>query len=148
MLSPMEIQGVGGVSLNEHWERHHGGAAQAYLGSCVPGFPNFFTLMGPNTVTGHHSVIYTVECQINFLVRLITPILRRPRDVTVRARDAGRRARGFRVVAARAGEVGLEFRLHELGIGSTDGRQYRHVSAVSVLVLVAERVYSGRRFRV
>ena len=32
--------------------------------------------MGPNTVTGHLSVIYTVECQINFALRLITPILK------------------------------------------------------------------------
>lgn len=31
--------------------------------------------MGPNTVTGHLSVIYTVECQINFVLRLIEPIL-------------------------------------------------------------------------
>jgi hypothetical protein len=29
-----------------------------------------------NTVTGHLSVIYTVECQINFTLRLIAPILR------------------------------------------------------------------------
>jgi hypothetical protein len=31
--------------------------------------------MGPNTVTGHLSVIYTVECQINFTLRLLTPLL-------------------------------------------------------------------------
>jgi hypothetical protein len=31
--------------------------------------------MGPNTVTGHLSVIYTVECQINFTLRLIAPLL-------------------------------------------------------------------------
>ncbi len=32
--------------------------------------------MGPNTVTGHLSVIYTVECQINFTLRLLEPILK------------------------------------------------------------------------
>lgn len=42
----------------------------------VPDFPNFFVLMGPNTVTGHLSVIYTVECQINFTLRLLEPILK------------------------------------------------------------------------
>jgi hypothetical protein len=31
--------------------------------------------MGPNTVTGHLSVIYTVECQINFILRLLTPLI-------------------------------------------------------------------------
>ncbi|KAK3117654.1 hypothetical protein LTR53_000782 [Teratosphaeriaceae sp. CCFEE 6253] len=76
MLFPMEITGQNGVTLNEHWDTHHQGSAQAYFGTCVPGFPNFFTLMGPNTVTGHLSVIYTVECQINFVLRLVEPILK------------------------------------------------------------------------
>jgi cation diffusion facilitator CzcD-associated flavoprotein CzcO len=75
MLSPMEIIGQNKISLNAHWDSTHRGAAQAYLGTCIPGFPNFFTLMGPNTVTGHLSVIYTVECQINFMLSLIGPII-------------------------------------------------------------------------
>lgn len=32
--------------------------------------------MGPNTVSGHLSVIYTTECQINFTMRVIAPIVR------------------------------------------------------------------------
>jgi hypothetical protein len=32
-------------------------------------------LMGPNTLSGHLSVIYTTECQINFTIRIIRPIL-------------------------------------------------------------------------
>jgi len=76
MLFPMQIYGQNGISLNEHWDINHKGAAQAYLGTCIPNFPNFFTLMGPNTVTGHLSVIYTVECQINFVLRLLDPIIR------------------------------------------------------------------------
>lgn len=32
-------------------------------------------LMGPNTLSGHLSVIYTTECQINFTIRIIKPIL-------------------------------------------------------------------------
>lgn len=31
--------------------------------------------MGPNTLSGHLSVLYTTECQINFVVRVIRPIL-------------------------------------------------------------------------
>lgn len=76
MLFPMKIIGQNGISLNEHWDAHHKGAAQAYFGTCIPSFPNFFTLMGPNTVTGHLSVIYTVECQINFVLRLMGPVLK------------------------------------------------------------------------
>lgn len=76
MLFPMEIHGRGGTSLQAFWDEHHQGAAQAYLGTCIPNFPNFFTLMGPNTVTGHLSVIYTVECQINFMLRLLDPLIK------------------------------------------------------------------------
>ncbi|EME88035.1 uncharacterized protein MYCFIDRAFT_85932 [Pseudocercospora fijiensis CIRAD86] len=75
MLYPMEIIGENGVSLNEYWNKQHDGAAQAYLGTSVPGFKNFFVMVSPNTVTGHLSVIYTVECQINYVLRLIEPIL-------------------------------------------------------------------------
>jgi cation diffusion facilitator CzcD-associated flavoprotein CzcO len=76
MLFPMEIYGQNNLSLQKFWDENHQGAAQAYLGTCIPGFPNFFTLMGPNTVTGHLSVIYTVECQINFILRLIEPLIK------------------------------------------------------------------------
>ncbi|EFQ94676.1 hypothetical protein PTT_07549 [Pyrenophora teres f. teres 0-1] len=76
MLFPMEIVGRDGISLHEHWDKTSSGAAQAYFGTVVPNFPNFFILMGPNTVTGHLSVIYTVECQINFTLRLLEPILK------------------------------------------------------------------------
>ncbi|KAM0717731.1 hypothetical protein Q7P37_007583 [Cladosporium fusiforme] len=76
MLFPMEIHGQNGVGLNDYWDSHFQGAAQAYLGTSVPGFPNFFTLMGPNTVTGHLSVIYTVECQINYTLRLLDPLIK------------------------------------------------------------------------
>jgi len=41
----------------------------------VPGFPNMFMLMGPNTVTGHYSVIYTSECAINFTIRIARLVL-------------------------------------------------------------------------
>ena len=58
------------------WNKTSQGVAQAYFGTVVPHFPNFFILMGPNSVTGHLSVIYTVECQINFTLRLLDPIFK------------------------------------------------------------------------
>ncbi|TVS12873.1 MAG: NAD(P)/FAD-dependent oxidoreductase [Wenzhouxiangella sp.] len=41
---------------------------RAYKGCTVPGFPNFFTLLGPNTALGHNSVILMIEGQIRYLV--------------------------------------------------------------------------------
>src|ERR1700748_278611 len=51
------------------------GSPEAYLGTCLSGFPNSFVLMGPNTLSGHLSVMYTTECQIGFILRVIQPIL-------------------------------------------------------------------------
>lgn len=86
-LFPMEVRGEGGVSLEEHWREANDGSPCAYLGTMVSGFPNFFVLMGPNTVTGHLSVLFTTECQINYVNRLIAPILGALRPGRFRARE-------------------------------------------------------------
>ncbi|KAH7162053.1 hypothetical protein B0J13DRAFT_463478 [Dactylonectria estremocensis] len=79
-LFPMNIQGENGVGLTDHWDRVSEGASSAYLGTCVSGFPNFFIMMGPNTLSGHLSVIYTTECQINFTMRVIAPVMQALRN--------------------------------------------------------------------
>ncbi len=56
-LAPMEISGVGGASLQERWK----GGARAYLGLCVPDFPNLFVVYGPNTNLGGSSIIGMLE---------------------------------------------------------------------------------------
>ena len=48
-LAPFEIRGRGGRDLNEAWAE----GAEAYLGSTVAGFPNWFIVFGPNTALGH-----------------------------------------------------------------------------------------------
>lgn len=58
------------------WKKYNEGLPQAYYGTCVAGFPNFFIMMGPNTVNGHLSVIFSSECQINFALNMLDPILR------------------------------------------------------------------------
>lgn len=68
-LSSFEVRGRGGRLLSEVW---NGDDGRAYLGLTVPGFPNFFTLYGPNTQTGHGgSLIHTVECQLEYLDGLL-----------------------------------------------------------------------------
>ena len=63
-LAPMTINGVGGRSLNDEWH----GAARAYLGIAVAGFPNLFLMYGPNTNLGHNSIIFMIECQTNYIL--------------------------------------------------------------------------------
>ncbi|MDO9527133.1 MAG: NAD(P)-binding domain-containing protein [Gemmobacter sp.] len=69
MISSYETIGRGGKRLRDEWDDDN---ARAYLGSTVPGFPNFFTLLGPNTGLGHGgSVITPVESQIHYIMKLL-----------------------------------------------------------------------------
>ncbi len=45
-LFPMEIRGRGRQGVTELWSKD---GARAYLGTLLPGFPNFFMIYGPNT---------------------------------------------------------------------------------------------------
>jgi 4-hydroxyacetophenone monooxygenase len=45
-LFPMEIRGRGQKGVAELWSKD---GARAYLGTLLPGFPNFFMIYGPNT---------------------------------------------------------------------------------------------------
>jgi cation diffusion facilitator CzcD-associated flavoprotein CzcO len=62
--SPMEVIGQGGVTLDEQWSP----AANAYNGTATPNFPNLFFLLGPNTGTGHNSVVLMAEAQARHVV--------------------------------------------------------------------------------
>lgn len=70
---PIPVRGNKGTTIREYYEAEKG--AKAYLGTSIPGFPNFFTILGPNTATGHASVIYTSEIQAKYITQLIKPIL-------------------------------------------------------------------------
>ena len=68
-----ELIGQYGLSLSQYYGSK--GGPEAYLGTAIPGFPNFFTILGPNTATGHASAIFTEECQINYILQLLGPLL-------------------------------------------------------------------------
>jgi cation diffusion facilitator CzcD-associated flavoprotein CzcO len=64
MPSARRIRGRGGVLLSELWN----GSPQAYRGTTVAGFPNLFTLIGPNTVLSHTSMVFMIESQVNYVI--------------------------------------------------------------------------------
>jgi 4-hydroxyacetophenone monooxygenase len=68
-LASMEVIGRGGRALKEFWREDD---ARAYLGATIPGFPNFFTLLGPNVGLGHGgSIIKVVELQVNYILSIL-----------------------------------------------------------------------------
>lgn len=88
-LFPMKIRGIDGKDLHDVWDAL--GGAEAYKGTVVSDFPNFFILYGPNAATGQHSVIFHSECQINYSCRLLRPVLKGNTDSIMVKSEAQRR---------------------------------------------------------
>jgi len=57
------VIGPQGRTLHATWAQ----GAQAYLGTMVAGFPNLFTIIGPNTGLGHNSMVFIIESQLAFI---------------------------------------------------------------------------------
>lgn len=70
----LPVIGRSGKSLMETWEE--GPGPGAYLGTACHGFPNFFMLVGPNTATGHSSIILQTENAVNYALNFIAPVVR------------------------------------------------------------------------
>jgi len=58
------VFGKGGKDLLDVWKE----GPEAYKGTTISGFPNFFILMGPNTGLGHSSMVYMIESQVNYVL--------------------------------------------------------------------------------
>lgn len=72
-LHPLRVYGREGKELQDVWRER--GGPQAYMGVSMDGFPNFFTIFGPNTATGHSSVILASENTVEYSLNFIKPVL-------------------------------------------------------------------------
>lgn len=79
------IVGRGERDLARQWRD----GPAAYKGTTVPGFPNLFMLLGPNTALGHSSVLLMIESQIRYLLSALDHLDRNGGVLEVRA-DAER----------------------------------------------------------
>lgn len=71
-LLPMSVSGIGGKDLHETW----GIDASAYLGTTLPGYPNFFCMYGPNTNTViHGNLVFFLECQASYMIDSVKMLL-------------------------------------------------------------------------
>jgi 4-hydroxyacetophenone monooxygenase len=65
MAGRLNITGRDGKDLKEAWANDN---PTAHLGLTVPGFPNFFCMLGPNSGPAHGgSVIFQSECQSRYI---------------------------------------------------------------------------------
>ncbi|MBF6211165.1 NAD(P)/FAD-dependent oxidoreductase [Nocardia puris] len=68
-MRPMNLIGRDGLTIDEAWSK----GPRAYRMTAIPGFPNLFTVLGPNSPTGSISLQYSAE----LTARYITSWLRR-----------------------------------------------------------------------
>jgi cation diffusion facilitator CzcD-associated flavoprotein CzcO len=77
-----QLRGRDGRLMSDLWQ----GSPRAYLGTAVPGFPNLFLLLGPNTGLGHSSMIYMIESQVEHVLEAIK-VIDREKAATVEVRS-------------------------------------------------------------
>ena len=66
-MRPMNLVGKSGFDINSTWKHK----VQAYRSMCLPDYPNFFLMLGPNTPIGNFSVIKMSEVQTPYVIQLI-----------------------------------------------------------------------------
>ncbi|WP_035699528.1 flavin-containing monooxygenase [Bradyrhizobium genomosp. I (2014)] len=75
MAARLNIRGRDGKDLREAWANDN---PTAFLGLTVPGFPNFFCMLGPNSGPAHGgSVIFQSECQSRYISACLVDMIER-----------------------------------------------------------------------
>ncbi len=67
-MRPMSIVGRNGVTLDDAWEK----GPRAYRMTAIPGFPNLFTVLGPNSPTGSIPLQYSAELTARYIVKWLS----------------------------------------------------------------------------
>lgn len=71
------VIGREGKTLSDTWQEY----PRAYLGTCVPDFPNLFIVTGPNTGIGHTSALFLIESQMSYIMESIRQVNKRNKSV-------------------------------------------------------------------
>ncbi|CAM4453702.1 Monooxygenase [Mycobacterium basiliense] len=63
----MQLTGRGGLKIDDVWE----GGPYAFLTVAIPGFPNFFMMLGPHSPVGNFPLTGIAESQADHILRWI-----------------------------------------------------------------------------
>ena len=64
-MRPMTLRGRDGISIDDAWAK----GPRAYRMTAIPGFPNLFTVLGPNSPTGSISLQFTSELTAGYIAQ-------------------------------------------------------------------------------
>jgi len=125
-LSSLDVYGTEGRRLHDEWSD----GATAYLGTVIAGYPNLFTLYGPNT-NGVNSIFYIHEVQADF-IRRVLDLMDDSAAHTIEVRREVQDDYNIEIQAAMAGTVWL----------AGCSNYFRHPSGR----VVTQLPYSGKAF--
>ncbi|CAL8069130.1 unnamed protein product [Orchesella dallaii] len=77
-FAPLNITSKGGEDLLKKWKKE---GPCAYMGIACHSTPNAFFILGPNTGLGHNSIVFTIECQVNWMIKVIEEMSKRNASV-------------------------------------------------------------------
>ncbi|BDB39757.1 putative monooxygenase [Mycobacterium kiyosense] len=66
-MRPIQITGRDGLTIDKAWS----GGPRAYRMTAIPGFPNLFTVLGPNSPTGSISLQYSAERTAHYIAQFL-----------------------------------------------------------------------------
>jgi len=78
-VQPLQLTGLDGADLGKAWA----GGPTAYRSVALPGFPNFFMMLGPFSPKGNQSLLSAAETQAGYIMRWVAEIARRPTRIAV-----------------------------------------------------------------
>lgn len=96
-MRPIAITGTAGLSLQTAWQD----GPESYLTVAVPGFPNFFMLIGPGSPVGNFSLIAVAESQADYIIQVLRRIASGEIVAVEPTRDAAARFNADRRAAMR-----------------------------------------------
>ncbi|MDD3799074.1 MAG: NAD(P)/FAD-dependent oxidoreductase [Novosphingobium sp.] len=92
MIGNLTIKGVGGRDLGEEWGEED---PRSYMGMVMPGYPNLFWTVGPNSAPNHAAGQNLIsECQVNWIIEALDRVVEagaKSFEVTQEAFDAWNR---------------------------------------------------------
>jgi cyclohexanone monooxygenase len=86
-LLAIDIRGRGGVTLRERWAA----GPRTYLGLCVAGFPNLFTITGPGSPSVLSNMLVSIEQHVDWIADCLAHLRahgRRRLEATAEAEEA------------------------------------------------------------
>jgi cation diffusion facilitator CzcD-associated flavoprotein CzcO len=91
-LTGRQVVGRNGLKIQEAWAD----GVEAHYGVTVPGFPNYFMLVGPNTGLGHNSIVFMIEAQTRYVLGCLR-MLAQHRATTIEVKASAMRRVNERV---------------------------------------------------